>query len=157
MYILAITVHLLISIMLCVVVLLQSSKGDGLAGAFGGGGAGQAVFGARGVTTLLHKATIYLAAAFMISSVALVFLTMREGGGTTSNIGQRAAERVPVGTAPTSNISDQFVPIAPEDIPGADEEAAPVETAPEGAVDTQSSGDDGAAQDENNNASGGDQ
>ena len=53
MYVLAIVFHLLLSVVLCVVVLLQNSKGDGLAGAFGGGGAGQAVFGARGVTTIL--------------------------------------------------------------------------------------------------------
>ncbi len=128
MYVLAITIHFIISIVLCVVVLLQSSKGDGLAGAFGGGGAGQAVFGARGVTTLLHKATIYLAIAFMVSSIALVFLTMREGGGSTSSIGQRAAERVPVGTAPAPATTGDFVPISPEELPVADESSAPAET-----------------------------
>ena len=43
-----------------IVVLLQQSKGGGLAGSFGGAGAGEAFFGARGVMTILHKATIIL-------------------------------------------------------------------------------------------------
>ncbi len=126
MYGLAIIVHLLISIVLCVVVLLQSSKGDGLAGAFGGGGAGQAVFGARGVTTILHKATIYLGAAFMISSVILVFLTINEGTpGTQSRLSRQAAERVPVESAPLPQSGG--VPISPSDIPTADQSPKGVE------------------------------
>ncbi len=126
MYGLAIIVHLLISIVLCVVVLLQSSKGDGLAGAFGGGGAGQAVFGARGVTTILHKATIYLGAAFMISSVILVFLTMNEGAPTThSRLTRQAAERVPVESAPLPQ--NEAVPVTPSDIPTAEQSPKGVE------------------------------
>ena len=66
--------HILVSALLCIVVLLQQSKGNGLAGAFGGAGAGEALFGARGVTTILHKATIYLGAAFMLLSLGLVML-----------------------------------------------------------------------------------
>ncbi len=131
MYGLAIIVHLLISIVLCVVVLLQSSKGDGLAGAFGGGGAGQAVFGARGVTTILHKATIYLGAAFMISSVILVFLTMNEGAPTTqSRLSRQAAERVPVESAPMPQSG--AVPVTPSDIPT-------TEQSPKGVENSQSS------------------
>jgi preprotein translocase subunit SecG len=118
MYVLAIVIHLLISIVLCIVVLLQSSKGDGLAGAFGGGGAGQAVFGARGVTTILHKATIYLGAAFMISSVILVFLTMREGAPQThSRLSREAAQRVPVESTPLPQ--NGAVPVTPSDVPAA--------------------------------------
>ena len=116
MYVLAIVFHLLLSIVLCVVVLLQNSKGDGLAGAFGGGGAGQAVFGARGVTTILHKATIYLGAAFMVSSVVLVFLTMQEGSSrATSSLSRQAAERVPVQSMPAPQ--GEVVPVSPDQIP----------------------------------------
>ncbi len=134
MYAVAIIFHLLLSIVLCVVVLLQNSKGDGLAGAFGGGGAGQAVFGARGVTTILHKATIYLGAAFMISSVILVFLTMREGApAARSSLSRQAAERVPVQSVPAPQ--GEVVPVSPEQIP-ADENAPsqqPAESKAQGA------------------------
>jgi len=40
---------------LILVILLQSSKGGGLAGAFGGGGAAGAVFGGRGAGNFLTK------------------------------------------------------------------------------------------------------
>jgi preprotein translocase subunit SecG len=93
LYNLLIGLHVLICIVLALVVLLQSSKGGGLAGAFGGaGGAPQQLLGSRGMTTLLHKMTIYLAVAFFISSFNLF---MMDTGGTptsTSIIGDAARE-----------------------------------------------------------------
>ena len=47
------------------VILLQSSKGQGLAGTFGGAG-GSAVFGGRGAATFLSKATGILAVIYMV-------------------------------------------------------------------------------------------
>jgi len=64
MYVLFLILHVLISLVLIVVVLLQSGKGGGLAGAFGGGGGSQAIFGGRGAATFLSKATTYLGAGF---------------------------------------------------------------------------------------------
>ena len=49
-------IHVLVCLALVLVVLLQSSKGGGLAGAFGGG-ADSTVFGGRGAATVLSKAT----------------------------------------------------------------------------------------------------
>jgi preprotein translocase subunit SecG len=92
MFVLFFVLHILVSILLCIVVLLQQSKGNGLAGAFGGAGAGEALFGARGVTTILHRATIYLGAAFMVLSLLLVLTSGRGGGRSLS---ERAAEQVP--------------------------------------------------------------
>ena len=70
MYYLFFGIHLLISFLIVVVVLLQRSKGGGLSGAFGGVGAGDAAFGSVGVTTFLHKTTIYLAIGFMVTSLS---------------------------------------------------------------------------------------
>ena len=82
---LLIIIHVLICVMLSVVVLLQSSKGGGLAGAFGGaGGAPQQLLGSRGMTTLLHKMTIYLAVGFFVSSFMLF---MTDTSGTPSSSG----------------------------------------------------------------------
>jgi preprotein translocase subunit SecG len=86
LYNLLIGVHILICIVLALVVLLQSSKGGGLAGAFGGaGGAPQQLLGSRGMTTLLHKLTIYLAVAFFLSSFSLFMMepgVVRPGGSS---------------------------------------------------------------------------
>jgi preprotein translocase subunit SecG len=63
--------HFIICILLVAVVLLQKSKGDGLSGAFGGGGALTASFGNRGAATMLSKATSILAVLFMVTSFLL--------------------------------------------------------------------------------------
>jgi preprotein translocase subunit SecG len=80
-------IHILICIALIIVVLLQSSKGEGLAGAFGGGGLSGAVFGGRGAATFLSKATSVLAICFMVSSLtlAVISITIR-GGGSSSGV-----------------------------------------------------------------------
>lgn len=63
--------HVIICVLLIAVVLLQKSKGDGLSGAFGGGGALTASFGNRGAASLLSKATTVLAVLFMVTSFLL--------------------------------------------------------------------------------------
>ena len=72
MYAVLLTIFILVCLVLVIVVLLQSSKGGGLAGAFGGaGGAPQQLLGSRGMTTLLHKVTIYCAVGFFVTSFSL--------------------------------------------------------------------------------------
>jgi preprotein translocase subunit SecG len=66
--------HIFVSVLLVAVVLMQKSKGDGLSGAFGGGGALTASFGSRGAATLLSKATSVLAVLFMVLSFLLAIL-----------------------------------------------------------------------------------
>jgi len=54
---------------------MQSSKGEGLAGAFGGTSLTGAVFGGRGAATFLSKATSVMAIAFMVSCLILSFVS----------------------------------------------------------------------------------
>jgi len=63
--------HIVVCLLLAVSILMQSSKGGGLAGAFGGGGQGNigAVFGGRGAGDFLSKLTIILAIIFLLGSV----------------------------------------------------------------------------------------
>ena len=119
MYILFLLLHLIIAFLLGVVVLLQRSKGNGLAGAFGGAGAGEAVFGAQGVTTFLHKATIWLAVAFMASSMGLAILSAGRSGSDGSSIGRRVQESLPVSS------SAPAVPVT-TGVDGVDSDGAPV-------------------------------
>ena len=80
--------HVITCIALIVVVLLQSAKGEGLAGsAFGGGGGGgmgNAVFGARGAASFLSNATTILAIVFMVNCIGLAFISSSDRVGTRS-------------------------------------------------------------------------
>lgn len=67
-------IHVLSCVLLVAVVLMQKAKGDGLSGAFGGGGAMMAAFGSRGAATLLSKITTILAVLFMLTSFLLAVL-----------------------------------------------------------------------------------
>jgi preprotein translocase subunit SecG len=73
---LLVVLHILISLFLILVVLVQQGKGADLAGAFGGGGS-QTAFGARGATTLLHKLTTGFFIAFVVTSLSLAVLQAR--------------------------------------------------------------------------------
>ena len=70
MYALFIILHLLASLILILVVLLQSGKAGDLASTFGGA-TSQAAFGARGAATILTKVTTASAITFMITSLSL--------------------------------------------------------------------------------------
>ena len=74
-----VVIHVLVSLFLILVVLVQQGKGADLAGAFGGGGS-QTAFGARGATTLLHKLTTAFFVLFVVTSMALAILQARPRG-----------------------------------------------------------------------------
>jgi preprotein translocase subunit SecG len=61
--------HVVVCIFLIIGVLLQSSKGGGLAGTFGGDSLGGSMFGGRGAATFLSRATAVLATMFMLLSI----------------------------------------------------------------------------------------
>ena len=96
--------HVLICIALIMVVLMQSAKGEGLAGAFGGSGITGAVFGGRGAATFLSKATTILAIAFFLSCILLSFLSPSTGGGGGSSGIQKEAERRAGEGTPATNV-----------------------------------------------------
>ena len=91
-------IHLLVCILLTIVILMQSSKGGGLAGSFGGQGSMGAVFGGRGAGSFLSKMTIVLAAIFMLGSLAQG-LIKHEAGQRKSLIQQEVQKEGEVGSA----------------------------------------------------------
>ncbi len=101
MYTLLITLSIIISILLIIIVLLQASKGTGLAGTFGGGNVG-AVFGVRRTADFLGKATWWLAGSLLVLAVIinLFFLPGRSGGSSSESIIQQGG-RQNIPTAPS--------------------------------------------------------
>ena len=82
------TIHIVVSLFLILVVLLQQGKGADLS-VFGGGGT-QAAFGARGAATLLHKLTVFAFVAFILTTILIGFST--GGGGSSSVMSSVAGE-----------------------------------------------------------------
>ena len=69
-------IHFLICLFLIISILLQSSKGGGLAGMFGGGGGMGGVFGGRGAASFLSKVTLWLGICFAVTSISIALLSI---------------------------------------------------------------------------------
>ncbi|HJR05017.1 MAG TPA: preprotein translocase subunit SecG, partial [Methylomirabilota bacterium] len=74
MFILIVTIHIIVSLVIVGLVLLQAGKGADIGSAFGGSGS-QAVFGSMGTPTVLGKATAVVAVVFMMTSFALSMMS----------------------------------------------------------------------------------
>ncbi len=69
-------VQLIAGVCIVILVLLQHGQGADAGAGFGAGASGT-VFGARGASTALSRATAIFAAIFMLNSVALTYLSTR--------------------------------------------------------------------------------
>ena len=65
-------IHIIVSLALIMIVLLQHGKGAGIGAAFGG--SSQTVFGSTGAAPFLAKLTAAAAILFMVTSLGLTFL-----------------------------------------------------------------------------------
>jgi preprotein translocase subunit SecG len=79
MVILLVIIHIIVSLFIVGVVLLQQGKSADLAGAFGGQGS-QTAFGPRGAANLLTKLTTWSAVVFMLTSIGLTVALSRSSG-----------------------------------------------------------------------------
>ena len=102
-------------------VLLQRGKGAEAGAGFGAGASGT-VFGARGATTALSRATAVFAAIFMLNSLALAYL------GTTSTKQEEAQKTIlDEAAAPPAKSAPKGLSSAPASAPAA---PAPATSAP---------------------------
>lgn len=109
-------------------VLLQRGKGAEAGAGFGAGASGT-VFGARGASTALSRATAIFAAVFMINSLLLAYTGTKQAQ-PASILDQAAdsAPKTPAGAAKTPSPATVPAP-APAPTPSP---AAPAPAAPEG-------------------------
>ena len=91
--------HVIVSIFLILVVLLQQGKSADWSGAFGGGGT-QTAFGSRGTGTVLSRATTAAAIIFMITSLSLAILISRPGGSSVVREGAKQQNQPQPAPAP---------------------------------------------------------
>ena len=106
MYFIFIFLEIVISIVLMAVVLMQASKGGGLAGSFGGSNLG-AVFGVRRTSDFLSKTTTILATAFLILALFINMVLLPRAEQTQQSV----IQSVPESTAlPPSGQQPQGVP-----------------------------------------------
>lgn len=120
-------VQVFVAIGVIALVLLQRGRGAD-AGAGFGAGASATVFGARGATTGLSRATAILAAVFMVNSLALAYLGTRTPARQTQGLLESGETSSPSPATSTVAPSPQFdqAPAAASDPPA----AAPMEAPP---------------------------
>jgi len=118
-------IHVLLSLAIIGLVLLQRGKGAEAGAALGGGGGGASgsVFGSRGASNFLSRSTAILAAGFFVSSLTLAYMA-----STSSKAPSSVTESVVTESAQPSGLDD--VPVAEDveptpasdqsDIPAAD-------------------------------------
>ena len=96
-------------------VLLQRGKGADAGAGFGAGASGT-VFGARGATTALSRATAVFAAIFMINSLALAYLgtsTNRQAEAQKTILDEAATPRPKPAPATGGSAPAASVPVTP--------------------------------------------
>lgn len=144
---LLLVVEVVICLLLCLVVLMQRPKQEGLGAAFGGGMTDQA-FGAR-TTDVLQKGTVYLGTLFFLVTFALSVLASAntreqlkaENAANAAKVAEEAKAEQLADEATQDEVNAATAPDADETAPEADETpaadtpeadtAAPVEEAAE--------------------------
>jgi preprotein translocase subunit SecG len=117
--------HVLLSIGLITLVLLQHGKGADAGAAFGGG-ASATVFGAQGAGNFLSRTTAILATLFFITSIGLAYYATQ--AGKQRSLMDAPVETVTVPGAPRESSDVPATPIeaqvpTPTDVPAAQGEA----------------------------------
>ncbi len=90
--------HILVSILLILIVLIQGGENVDITAAFGG--VSQAAFGPRGTVTTLAKITWVLGAIFVVTSVTLAVWANRSHGGSILNTAPPKTAPAPAQKAP---------------------------------------------------------
>ena len=92
---LLVVVHVVVSIIMILIVLLQTGKGSDVGAVFGG--SSQTIFGSRGAGTFLSRLTTIAAVVFMLTSLSLAYLSQEQGGSSVvDKIKQEKTETAPV-------------------------------------------------------------
>ena len=109
MHTLIVILHIVVSVALILVILLQTGKGSDIGAVFGGGSS-QTLFGSTGPTSFLSKLTAGAAIVFMLTSLFLAYFS---GRGPSTSI-MKSGAPAPVRTMPGPPAS---LPAPPAGVP----------------------------------------
>lgn len=76
MYLAVVATHIVLSVLLIFIILVQPGRGGDVGAAFGGGDSN--LFGPRGAGNLLSRITTFVAVGFFVTSVTLAWYSNRE-------------------------------------------------------------------------------
>ncbi len=129
-------IHIVFSLTLILIVLLQTGKGSDMASAFGGGGS-QTVFGSAGSASMLSKITTWAAILFMVSATSLAVVSSRSGSiiDESDSIMEESADFGPEETLPGGEMPMEG---EPGTVPGEEdfgEDVAPDQVVPMDSMD----------------------
>ncbi len=124
MYTLIVILHIVVSLALILIILLQTGKGADIGAVFGGGSS-QTLFGSSGPTSFLGKLTAAAAVIFMITSLFLAYFS---GNRPASSI---MKGETPVQTMPAPG-GQPAMPQLPQGSPAAPGGTVPQPPAPQG-------------------------
>ena len=114
MIILVTSVHILVSLGLIIVVLLQTGKGTDMGAAFGGG-ASTTVFGSSGAGNFLTRMTTGMAIVFMLTCLTLGYFA--EQGPVSSIFDSVTPQTQTGGAAAPANVPATGSPEKPSEAP----------------------------------------
>ncbi len=104
-----VSIHVIVCVAMCIIILLQQGKGAEVGAVFGG--SSQTVFGASGAGNALTKATWTLAIIFFASSI---FLALASARRVTGSIFDQPFSSAPSSVMPASKqASKNALPAAP--------------------------------------------
>jgi len=92
------SIHVIASVLLVLIVLLQTGKGADMGASFGGGSS-QTLFGSSGPATVLGKITTGVAVIFMLTSLTLAYTAGHRADKTImTNVSAPVQTEAPVST-----------------------------------------------------------
>jgi preprotein translocase subunit SecG len=121
-------IHIISATCIVALVLIQRGKGADAGAGFGAGASGT-VFGARGASTALSRATAILAGVFMVTSLTLAYMGTRTVQRASDTVLDKLAEQE-AGQVPTAPPGTQSAPATVAPAPAAPPATTPPVTTP---------------------------
>ncbi len=133
MDIILLVLHVVLSLGIITLVLLQKGSGASAGAAFGGGGGSGSVFGATGSANFLSKTTAIFAIGFFVNSLVLAYMAANrdvQTGSVLDALTAPATEFSVPAEESTSDVPQADVPEGVELKPASDIDVPPAEDAP---------------------------